>query len=327
VSFAAPIWLLGLLLLPVLVWAYVVGRMHSTRYAVRFTAVSTLLAAAAVEARWRRHLPAALALVAVAALVLALARPHHTVRVPIGQASVMLVLDHSGSMEATDVQPTRLGAAERAAGTFVGQLPAQVRVGVVTFSGAPDAAQAPTSNRSATMRIVNSQVAQGATATGDALELALQLLGREGAQTRTAADPAIRGSRIPSAIVLLSDGAANAGRYDPVAVASEAAARRIPIYTVALGNTDATIPNPNGFGPPVPVPPDPELLERIAHASHGQPFTAQDAGQLTSIYQRLGSQLGSVRRSRDITAAFVLAGCALLLGAGLASLHWSGRLP
>jgi Ca-activated chloride channel homolog len=325
-SFASPVWLLGLLLLPVLVWAYLVGRAHSTRYAVRFTAVSTLLAAAQSEARWRRHLPAALALAAVAALALALARPHHTVRVPIGRASVMLVLDHSGSMEATDVQPTRLGAAERAAGTFVDQLPGQVRVGVVTFSGAPDAAQTPTSNRSATMRVVNSQVAQGATATGDALKLALQMLGREGAQTRTAANPR-SGRRTPTAIVLLSDGAANAGRYDPVTVASEAAARRIPIYTVALGNTDATIPNPNGFGPPVPVPPDPELLERIAHTSHGQPFTAQDAGQLTSIYQRLGSQLGSVRRSRDITAAFVLAGSTLLLGAGLVSLRWSGRLP
>jgi Ca-activated chloride channel homolog len=329
VSFAAPIWLLGLLLLPVLVWAYAVGRMHSTRYAVRFTAVSTLLEAARAEARWRRHLPAALALVAVAALVLALARPHHTVRVPIGRASVMLVLDHSGSMEATDVQPTRLGAAERAAGTFVDQLPTQVRVGVVTFSGAPDAAQAPTANRAAVLRVVDSQVAQGATATGDALELALQLLGQEGAQTRTAADPppTIRGGRIPAAIVLLSDGAANAGSHDPVAVASEAGARRIPIYTVALGNTDATIPNPNGFGPPVPVPPDPELLEQIAHASHGQAFTAQDADHLTSIYQRLGAQLGSVRRSRDITATFVLAAAALLLGAGLASLRWSGRLP
>jgi Ca-activated chloride channel family protein len=176
------------------------------------------------------------------------------------------------------------------------------------------------------MRVVNSQVAQGATATGDALELALQLLGRESAPTRTASDPR-PARRTPAAVVLLSDGAANAGRYDPVTVAGEAAARRIPIYTVALGSTDATIPNPNGFGPPVPVPPDPELLERIARASHGRTFSARDAGHLTSIYQRLGAQLGSVRRSRDVTAAFALAGAALLLGAGLTALRWEGRLP
>jgi Ca-activated chloride channel homolog len=334
-SFAAPAWLLGLLLLPLLVWAYVVGRAHSTRYAVRFTAVSTLSQAAQAESRWRRHLPAALALTAVAALVLALARPHHTVRVPVGRASVVLVLDHSGSMLATDVQPTRLGAAKRAADTLVGELPAQVRVGVVTFAGTPDAAQAPTTDRAAALRTINAQVALGATATGDALRLALQLLGGEGPAASAAAggggggDPVKKTDprRDPAAIVLLSDGAANAGSSDPVQVAGEAGARKVPIYTVALGNADATIPNPNGFGEPVAVPPDPELLARIALASHGQAFTAQDEGRLISIYRRLGTQLGSRARSREITVVFVLAGLVLLAGAGLTSLRWSGRLP
>jgi Ca-activated chloride channel homolog len=337
-TFAAPLWLLGLLVLPVLVWAYVVGRAHSTRYAVRFTAVSTLAQAALAEARWRRHLPAALALAAVAALVLALARPHHTVRVPVGRASVMLVLDHSGSMQATDVQPTRLGAAKRAAGALIDELPSQVRVGVVAFAGTPDAIQAPTTDRAAARRAIDSQAALGGTATGDALELALQLLGSEDPTAGAAAfrgggdgdDPA-KGAdprgRVPAAIVLLSDGAANAGSREPVQVAGEAGARRIPIYTVALGNADATIPNPSGFGEPVAVPPDPELLASIAQASHGQAFTAQDEGRLISIYRRLGAQLGSRPVSREITVAFVLAGLALLLAAGLASLRWSGRLP
>jgi Ca-activated chloride channel family protein len=327
-SFAAPAWLAGLLLVPVLIWAYIAARAHSTRYAARFPAASTLALAALAESRWRRHLPAALLLAACAALVLALARPHHTVRVPVGHASVMLVLDHSGSMQATDVQPTRLAAAERAARVFVGELPAQVRVGVVAFSSVPDAVQAPTADHAAALRIVESQTAVGSTATGNALALALDLLGG-GARAASAAagkpDPP-RGGRVPAAIVLLSDGAANAGR-DPVEVAAEAGARGIPVYTVALGNADATIPNPSGFGAPIAVPPDPELLQRIARASHAESFTAQDSDRLLSIYKRLGEQLGGVRRSRDVTVEFALVAGALLIGAGLVALRRGGHLP
>jgi Ca-activated chloride channel family protein len=323
VSFAAPAWLAGLLLIPVLVWAYLAGRAHATRYAARFPAASTLALAARAESRWLRHLPAALLLAACAALVLALARPHRTVDVPVGHASVMLVLDHSGSMQATDVQPTRLAAAERAARVFIDSLPGQVRVGVVAFSTAPDAVQAPTTDRAAALRIVDSQTAVGATATGSALRIALDLLGSQTPDDRAAAR---HGGQIPGAIVLLSDGAANAGP-NPVAVAVEAGARRTPIYTVALGNADATIPNPSGFGPPVAVPPDPELLARIARASGAQAFTAQDSGHLVSIYRHLSARLASVRRSRDITVQFALAAAALMVAAGLLALRRGGRLP
>jgi Ca-activated chloride channel family protein len=338
---AAPAWLTGLVLLPVLAWAYFAGRAHSTRYAARFPAASTLALAARAELRWWRHLPAALALAAVAALVLALARPHDTVRVPVGHASVVLVLDHSGSMQATDVKPTRLAAAQSAAHAFIDELPSQVRVGVVAFSTVPNAVQAPTSNRRAVLGVLDAQTAAGSTATGNALQLALDLLegssngastgsgtGASGATTGTdgtrGADPPAK--RTPGAIVLLSDGAANAGR-NPVEVATEAAAHKIAIDTVALGNTDATIPNPEGYGPPVAVPPDPELLARIAQASHGRAFTAQDADHLISIYRSLGAQLGTVPRSRDLTVAFALAGALLLIGAGLVALRRGGRLP
>jgi Ca-activated chloride channel family protein len=257
--------------------------------------------------------PPALLLASIAALVIALARPHVTTRVPVGKASIMLVTDHSGSMQATDVQPTRLAAAERAARTFIGELPAQVRVGVVTFSGAPDAVQAPTSDRRRVLGIIDGQEAIGATDTGDALGLALQLLRSDGPRT-------------PTAVVLLSDGATTRGP-DPVEVAGQAGARRIPVYTVALGNADTTIPDPEGVGPPVPVPPDPELLGRIARASGGQAFTAEDEGRLTAIYSRLGARLGSRPRSEEVTVAFLLAGAVLLLGAGVASVWVTGRLP
>ncbi len=342
-SLAAPAWLAGLVLLPVLVWAYLASRAHATRYAARFPATSTLALAARAEPRWWRHLPAALALAALAALVLALARPHDTVRVPVGHASVMLVLDHSGSMQATDVKPTRLAAAQSAARAFVDELPSQVRVGAVAFSTVANGVQAPTANRRAALDVLDAQTAVGSTATGNALALALDLLedgasanasgtstgGASGGTTGTdgtgSTDPR-PAKRTPSAIVLLSDGAANAGR-DPVEVATEAGARKIPIYTVALGNADATIPNPEGDGPPIAVPPDPELLARIAEASHGRAFTAQDSDRLISIYRGLGAQLGTVAHSRDLTVAFALAGALLLIAAGLVAPRRGGRLP
>jgi Ca-activated chloride channel family protein len=313
VSFSSPGWLLGLLLVGVAALAYAWSRSRATRYAVRFPAVSTLKLAAGMESRWRRHLPAALLLAALALLVGALARPHHRVRVPIGRASIMLVTDHSGSMMATDVQPTRLAAAERAARTFIDELPSQVQVGVVTFSDTPDSLQAPTTNHSQVLRVIDAQSAKGATDTGGALQLALNQLRQ---------DP----RHPPSAIVLLSDGATTTGP-DPVEVATEAGAQKIPVYTVALGNSDATIPNPEGAGPPVPVPPDPELLSRIAEASRAQSFTAQDGDQLRSIYEHLGSRLATVARSHDITATFVIAGLALLMGAALTSSRWRARMP
>jgi Ca-activated chloride channel family protein len=230
------------------------------------------------------------------------------------QASFMLVTDHSGSMAATDVQPSRLAAAERAANTFIDQLPAKTLVGAIAFSSSPDAVQAPEANHAAARAIIDSQQANGATATGDALELALQLL--------RGADP----KHPPAAIVLLSDGAANRG-VDVTTVAREAARDRIPIYTVALGTPDGTLPNPDPFGPPVAVPPDPELMQEIADLSHGRSFNAQTSDELSSIYKGLGHELGSVTRKREVTATFAIGGLVCLLLAGVTSTRWSGRLP
>src|SRR5262249_51952880 len=153
--------------------------------------------------------------------------------VAVGKASVMLVLDHSGSMEATDVRPSRIAAAKHAAGTFIDNLPHAVRVGVVAFGSVPDAAQGPTTNRGAVLQVIDTQIATGGTATGSALELALRLLGgtapAQASNSRSSGDPRSSGNsrssgdpprREPAAIVLLSDGAANVGR-DPVQVATE----------------------------------------------------------------------------------------------------------
>ena len=312
-SFSSPLWLFALLLVPAALSAQRLARRRARRFAMRFPAVPTVVEAIGRQPDWRRHVPVVAALAALAALAFALARPHVTTRVPIREASLMLVLDRSGSMDADDVAPSRLDAAERAANTFVNQLPSTARVGVVTFSSAPDTVVAPTTDHLAARRAIDAQTAAGATATGDALAVALDQLYQPSSHAR-------------SAIVLLSDGAANAGQ-DPIAVAARAARSKISIYTVALGTASGSLPNPDPFGPPVAVPPDPGLMQQIARTSHGRSFSAQDASGLISIYKGLGTQLGSRTTQTDITVAFAAAALALLLAAALGSLRWSGRLP
>jgi Ca-activated chloride channel family protein len=315
-TFASPVWLLALALVPVALAAYAASRRRARRYAVRFTAVPTLKLAAGAVPAWRRHLPAALALAALAALALALARPEKLVAVPVQRATVMLVTDHSRSMSATDVKPSRLSAAQRAARTFLDRLPGSVRVGAVAFSDVPDAVQAPSPDHDLARQVIDGQVADGATGTGDALQVAVDAL----SQDRQ------KGRRPPAAIVLLSDGKWTAGR-DPVEVARVAGRLKMPIYTVALGTSDATVPSPLPYGMPLSVAPDPESLKLISQASGGRAFTAEDDDQLSSIYKALGSQLGNRKQRREVTSSFAIGGLVLLLGAGLLSLRWAGRLP
>jgi Ca-activated chloride channel family protein len=315
-AFASPVWLFALALVPLALLAYVASRRNAKRYAVRFPAVATVRQAAGVVPAWRRHLPAALALAALASLVFALAKPQRSVAVPIERASIMLILDHSRSMLATDVQPDRIGAAQKAARTFIDQLPSAVRLGAVAYSDSPDAVQAPSNDHGQARSIIDGAVADGATATGDALQVAIDALRRD----------VQKGKRPPQAIVLLSDGKTTVGP-DPVPIARVAGQLKIRVYTVALGTRDATVPNPNPFGSPLSVAPDPETLRRISQASGGRAFTAEDDSQLSSIYKTLGSQLGTRKVQKQVTASFAIGGLVLLLGAAAASMRWAGRLP
>lgn len=314
-SFGAPLYLLLLTLAPLALAAYVASRRRATRYAVRFTAAPALRLAAGTERAWRRHLPAAAVLAAVLLLALASARPQRTVARPLDRATIMLVTDHSRSMLATDVEPDRMTAAKRAARSFLGEVPDRVRVGAVAFSDVPDTVEPPSTEREAVRAIVDGLVADGATATGDALQAALDGLPKD----RRA------GGGTPGAIVLLSDGRTTVGR-DPVEIAREARRLRVPIFTISLGTSDATVPNP-GLGPPLPATPDPETLEQIARVSGGRSFAAEDDQELSSIYERLGSRLGTKRERRDVTAAFAAGGLVLLLGGAAGSVRSGGRLP
>src|SRR5947208_13434501 len=175
-SFQAPVFLLGLLIVPLLVGALIVERRRRRRYVVRFTGVATLRTVMGSTPAWRRHLPAALFLAALAALIVGLARPQRTVAVAIDKASVMLVLDVSGSMQATDVQPSRLDAARDAARAFVDKVPDRLQVGVVAYRAVVDTVQKPTDDRDQVRRVLDGLVAEGGTATGDALAAALEQL-------------------------------------------------------------------------------------------------------------------------------------------------------
>lgn len=313
-SFSAPVWLAALALIPLALLALYWARRRARRYAIRFTAVSTLREAVGPTSSWRGRIPLVFLLAAIAALVFALARPRVSYSAPVDEASVMLVSDESGSMASDDVQPTRLAAAERAATTFINQLPAKARVGAIAFSSGPNTVQAPVTNHGAALSVINSQNADGGTDTGDALALALQLL--HGAQAK----------HPPSAIVLLSDGAANQG-VDPASVARQAAHDKIPIYTVALGTPGGLLQGGGPFGAPVPVPPDPQLMAQIAQLSGGRSFNAQSTDELSSIYKGLAQKLGTVTRKRTISAEFALGGLVLLLFAVVGGTRWAPRLP
>ena len=307
-SFQSPLLLLGLLLLPLGLVAYAVGERRRRRAAAAWAAPATAASVVPRRPGWRRHAPLALSALALAGLVTALARPQVTVAVPAEQATIVLAMDHSGSMAATDVAPSRLAAAFDAGEAFLDRLPERVRVGGVVFDHRAEAVLSPTTDRAALRSALRAaMVPSGGTATGEALAASLAML------------HAPSGPQPPAAVVLLSDGESTSGR-DPVAVAEEARALGIPVYTVALGTAAGTLPDGK------PVPPDPASLQAIAERSGGQAFTAEEAGALSAVYEELGSRVAEKREQREVTGAFA-GGAIVLLAAGAAlSLRWFRRL-
>jgi Ca-activated chloride channel family protein len=319
-SFGAPLVLAALILIPALIGTYVRAQRHRRRAATAFASPALLASVAPRRPGWRRHAPMAAFALALAVLIVAAAKPQKTVAVPVERAAIMLATDVSGSMEATDVKPSRLVAARRAARNFVHGVPQGVNVGVMAFNGRPRVLQSPTPERQDIDDALNRLTPSGGTATGDAITAAVKVLRQ----------PTGLSKKIPpSAIVLLSDGASTKGR-NPIAAAQEAKRAKIPVYTVALGTAAGTIqvPRPGGAGGTETrrVPPDPTSLAQIARASGGQAFTADNASDLKRVYQKLGSQLGTEKRKRQLTSSFAGGALVLLLiGAGM-SLAWFGRL-
>jgi Ca-activated chloride channel family protein len=319
-SFASPLVLVALVLVPLLVWWYVRQQGARRRAAGAFASPALLASVAPRRPGFRRHAPMLVFALALVLLIVAAAKPQRTVAVPVERASIMLVTDVSGSMEATDVKPSRLVAARRAARAFVDDTPREVNVGVLAFNGRPRVLQSPTADRQDIFAALARLRSSGGTATGEAIASAV----------RTLRTPTARGRRPPpGAIVLMTDGASTRGK-DPVQAAQEAKRAKIAVYTVALGTPDGTIevPRSGGAGGTETrrVPPDPESLAQIARASGGEAFTADDAGELERVYERLGSQLGTEERKRQMTAGFAGGALVLLLAGVGMSLAWFGRL-
>ncbi|MET0835649.1 MAG: VWA domain-containing protein [Thermoleophilaceae bacterium] len=311
-SFASPAFLAALALVPLALAAHVLVRRRARRYAVRYPAVATLAPLLPNASTWRRRLPLALFLASLAALTLALARPHRTVAVPREQASIVLVTDVSRSMLAEDVDPNRLEAARSAALRFLEEVPREARVGLVAFSTDPHTIEEPTDERDEIQALVDGLSADGGTAAGDALAAALGMVD----------GPAE--DRPPAAILLLSDGKTTTGR-DPIPVARQARRAGVPIHTVALGTRSATIVTPDGSL--LPVPPDPETMRRIAELSGGRAFEVDDADELGGLYEDLGSRVATETEKREITVAFAAGGILLLLAAAAFGVRATARLP
>jgi Ca-activated chloride channel family protein len=311
--FAEPTFLLVLLLVPLALLARMAAERRARRHAVRFPGVGVLAGVAGGGGLpWRRLLPPAFFLAALAALAFALARPERTIAVPVERASIVLILDTSRSMLADDVAPDRFTAAREAADAFIDRLPSPVRVGIVGFSDSPYTVVRPTTDRTAVKNTLDGLAPNGGTATGPAIKAAVDAL------------PPEKGRRPPSAIILLSDGKATVGG-DPIPEAKRAGRARIPITTVALGSPDGVVQGP--FGQPLAVPPDPETLRRIAEVSGGHTYRVDDADRLQDVYRALGSRLGTRKRQHEVTSAFAGGALVLLLAAVATGVRWRVRLP
>lgn len=338
----SPLLLLTLLAVPLAIGIAWLAERRRMRYAVTFTNVD-VLASVAPRRSWRRFVPFGLFLLALTVLGIAVARPQIDTTVTQEKATVVLVIDHSGSMFADDVRPSRLAAAQEAVRAFLGKVPDRVRVSLVVFASEPFVVTPPTTDHDLVRLAVDSlgSYPVRGTAIGDALAAAVELAERavgtgpppgEGEGTtiafRTLAEAESPPPSSPASILFLSDGSQTRGYLTPEEGADRAKAAGIPVYTISLGTEDGVLTRSfGGFEQAIPVPPDPATLRAIADTTGGGFFEAQSAEALTSAYQSLGSSLARIPGTREITSWLVAIAGAVLLGAGALAVLWSPRLP
>jgi Ca-activated chloride channel homolog len=336
------LWLMAAL--PVLVLLYVLLLRRKKKLAVRYASLSIVKEAMGTR-QFRRHVPPMLFLLAMAAMLLAAARPVAVVTLPSNQQTIILAMDVSGSMRATDVQPNRLVAAQNAAKAFIGELPRHVKVGIVAFAGSAQVAQLPTVNREDLVTAIDRFQLQRATATGNAIVISLATLfpdqgidlaamqtGRE-RQRGTAIDsdrkekkevaPVAPGSYSSAAIIMLTDGQRTTG-VDPLEAAKLASERGVRVYTVGIGTVDGETIGFEGWSMRVRL--DEETLKAIANKTSAEYFYAGTAADLKKVYSTLSSKLTVEKKETEVSALLAMAAAALaLLSAGL-SLFWFNRI-
>ncbi len=317
-TFATPLVLAALAAIPALGAWYLAEQRRRAAAAAAFTAPILTASVAPNRPGFRRHIPMIILAVALAALIVAAARPQRTVAVPVKSAAFMLANDISDSMTATDVRPTRLAAAKNAALRFVFELPGEALVGQMSFARRPLVLQSPTADHALTSSAIR-QLAPGGggTAIGETITTAVRIL----SGLRTA-----QNKRPPSAIVLLSDGASNVGP-GPVLAARQAKAAHIPIETIALGTSRGTISyQRRGQTVTSAVPVSPAELRAIAAASGGHAYTAADAASADAVYRQLATRLGHRQVKRDLNTVFAGGALVLVAAASGLSLAFFGRL-
>lgn len=351
-SFTWPTMLLLLIAIPLLALVYVLVLRRKRAQAVRFGSLGVVQAAAAKVKTFRRHVPPLLFALALAALIFAIARPTTEVVLPSQRGTVILAMDISGSMRATDITPSRLEASRVAARAFVEQQPRNVNIGIVAFAGTAALVQPPTTDRGAVVDAIERFDTQMGTAVGSGilasvasifedLELDLDIPnippgrafspGRGGGmggvepppEESRLPNPVPPGSHDSAVIVLLTDGQTTQGP-DPIVAAQIAADLGVKIYTVGLGTEEGAVLS--FFGRSMRVQLDEAALQTIADRTHGQYFRAGSDADLRDIYESLSLQLELVREETEITALFAALGALLMIVAALLSMLWFHRV-
>ncbi|MGZ8208887.1 MAG: VWA domain-containing protein [Burkholderiales bacterium] len=337
------LWLL--LIVPVLLAAYVIVLRRKKKAAVRYASLAMVRDALGAGQTLRRHLPPALFLLALIAMVVAIARPAAVVTLPSQQETIVLAIDVSGSMRATDVEPNRLSAAQAAAKNFVREQPRSTRIGVVAFAATALTVQHPTQNRDDIIAAIDRLQLQRGTAIGSAIVVSLGTLFPNAGITleslnrnaerkwvaRGIDDPAPAsefkpvppGSYTSAAVVLLTDGQRTTGP-DPVEAAKVAAERGVRVFTVGIGTPEGEIMGFDGWRMRVRL--DEETLKKIANLTQGQYFYAGNAAELNQIYRSLNSRFILEKKETEITALVSAIAAALAIVAALLSLFWFNRI-
>lgn len=335
-SFIWP-WMLPLLcLIPILILVYILMQRRRQQYALRYASLSLVKEALGRGPGWRRHIPTALFLISLTWMILALARPEATTLVPSAEGVVILTLDVSGSMSATDLQPNRLEAAKAAARAFVEKQPETAQVGIVSFSDNAFIVQPPTNDKDAALAAINRLNWQRGTAIGRGLIASMDAIAEKTGlplDTNLALDPQNaqpeptpmpKGQYQNAIIVLLSDGENNQWP-EPLEIAQKAAERGIRVYTVGIGSEEGAIVRIQGRSIRTRL--DEQTLRAIAELTDGQYFNAQTETELVRIYENLSTNLVLKTEKTEITAYATAVAVLFALCAGFFSLLWFNRLP
>jgi Ca-activated chloride channel family protein len=345
-TFLWPEMLWALLALPVLIAVYLTLLRRKKRAALRYASLIAIRDALGAGQRIRRHVPPALFLVALTLMIVAIARPAAVVMLPSAHQTVILAMDVSGSMRATDVDPSRIGAAQTAARAFVSDLPSRTRIGVVSFAATASVVQPPTNNREDILAAIDRFQLQRGTAVGSAILISLKILfpdlefdlrssnpraeaprsaslDKTPKQGKDESKPVPPGSYGAAVIILLTDGQTTTGP-DPIESARMAADRGVKVYTVGIGTVAGEIIGAEGWSMRVRL--DEASLKTIANLTQGEYFYAGTAADLKKVYESLNSKLVLEKRETEITALFAAAAAAIAILAAFLSLLWFNRI-